>query len=217
MRTKPISKDWLSTRVKELQRKIQAYLPLHGARLSFIAKFVIQSSWTNGGCNCGTWRDAEHSSQRAHPKRATRSRRKACQEIFNQVELEGRSFATLMLALLSVKDKLTVSLDRTTWELGSFCVNGLMLGVAYKGLAFPLLWVLLDKVASTCLTLGKLARCTSRVNGPRVTVFRSCSLPARYTFTTAFCCLTGMCRSFSSSGASTSAMKQFVSGREVRP
>ena len=26
---------------KELQQKIQAYLPLHGARLSFMAKFVM--------------------------------------------------------------------------------------------------------------------------------------------------------------------------------
>jgi hypothetical protein len=26
---------------KELQRKIQAYLPLHGARVNFMAKFVM--------------------------------------------------------------------------------------------------------------------------------------------------------------------------------
>lgn len=53
--------------------------------------------------------------------------------------------SSLMLALLPIKDKLVLTLDRTTWELGSVCVNVLMLGVAYKGLAFPLLWVLLDK------------------------------------------------------------------------
>lgn len=53
-------------------------------------------------------------------------------------------FAGLILALLPVKDRLVLTLDRTTWEFGSNCVNILMLGVAYKGLAFPLLWILLD-------------------------------------------------------------------------
>ena len=50
-----------------------------------------------------------------------------------------------MLALLPEKEKLVITLDRTTWELGSHCINILMIAVAYKGLAFPLLWVLLDK------------------------------------------------------------------------
>ena len=59
--------------------------------------------------------------------------------------MEGQSFASLILALLPVKDKLVLTLDRTTWELGSNCVNILLLGAAYKGLAFPLMWVLLDK------------------------------------------------------------------------
>jgi len=57
-----------------------------------------------------------------------------------------------MLALLPVKDKLVLTLDRTTWELGSNCVNILLLGAAYKGLAFPLLWVFLDKKGNSDTT-----------------------------------------------------------------
>ena len=80
-----------------------------------------------------------------NPKVLPESNEKRIKRFFGEVELEGRSFAGLMLALLPVKDKLVLTLDRTTWEMGSCCVNILMLGAAYKGLAFPLLWVFLDK------------------------------------------------------------------------
>ena len=80
-----------------------------------------------------------------NPKVLPESNEKRIKRFFSEVKLEGKSFATLMLALLPVKDKLVVTLDRTTWELGSNCVNILLLGAAYRGLAFPLMWVLLDK------------------------------------------------------------------------
>lgn len=80
-----------------------------------------------------------------NPKVLPESNEKRIKRFFGEVKLEGKGFATLMLALLPHKDKLVVTLDRSTWESGSFCINVLMLGVAYKGLAFPLLWMLLDK------------------------------------------------------------------------
>lgn len=36
-------------------------------------------------------------------------------------------------------------MDRTKWQLGSFDINALVLGVTYKGVAFPLLFRLLPK------------------------------------------------------------------------
>jgi len=123
---------------KELQQKIQAHLPLHGARLSFMARFVMAVIVVRG-VTLSTVASA------LNPKVLPESNEKRIKRFFGKVELAGNSFATLMLALLPVKDSLVVTLDRTTWELGACCVNILMLGVAYKGLAFPLLWVLLDK------------------------------------------------------------------------
>ena len=80
-----------------------------------------------------------------NPEVLPESNEKRIKRFFGEVKLAGKSFATLMLALLPVKDKLVLTLDRTTWELGACCINILMLGVAYKGLAFPLLWMMLDK------------------------------------------------------------------------
>lgn len=53
--------------------------------------------------------------------------------------------AKVIFALLPVKTGLVLSLDRTNWKFGEVNINILMLGVTYKGVAFPLLFTLLDK------------------------------------------------------------------------
>ena len=123
---------------KELQRKIQGHLPMHGARINFMTRFVMALIVVRG-VTLSTVASA------LNPKVLPESNEKRIKRFFNEVELEGKSFATLILALLPAQGKWVLTLDRTTWELGSSCVNILMLGVAYKGLAFPLLWVFLDK------------------------------------------------------------------------
>ncbi len=50
-----------------------------------------------------------------------------------------------LFALLPVKTGLVLSLDRTNWKFGKVNINILMLGVTYKGVAFPLLFTMLDK------------------------------------------------------------------------
>jgi hypothetical protein len=127
---------------KELERKIQAHISVHGARISFMTRFIMALIVVRG-VTLSTVASA------LNPKVLPESNEKRIKRFFGEVELAGKSFATLILALLPVKDKLVLTLDRTTWELGAYCINLLMLGVAYKGLAFPLLWVLLDKKGNT--------------------------------------------------------------------
>ncbi len=122
----------------ELQRKIQAYLPLHGARTAFMMQFVMAVIVVRGVT-------ASTVASALNPRVLPESNEKRIKRFFKKVEIEGEGFARLMLALLPEKEKLVITLDRTTWELGSHCINILMIAVAYKGLAFPLLWVLLDK------------------------------------------------------------------------
>ena len=122
----------------ELQQKIQAYLPIHGARAAFMMKFVMAVIVVRG-VTVSTVASV------LNPRVLLESNEKRIGRFFRKVEIEGEGFAKLMLALLPEKSSFVLTLDRTTWELGSVCINILMLGVAYKGLAFPLLWVLLDK------------------------------------------------------------------------
>ena len=51
----------------------------------------------------------------------------------------------MIYSLLPVKTGLVLSMDRTNWKFGDFNINILMLGVAYKGIAFPLMFSLLPK------------------------------------------------------------------------
>jgi len=111
---------------------------MHGARINFMARFVMAVIVVRG-VTLSTVASA------LNPKVLPESNETRVKRFFNEVELAGKSFAPLILALLQAQGKWVLTLDRTTWELGSSCVNILMLGVAYKGLAFPLLWVLLDK------------------------------------------------------------------------
>ena len=53
--------------------------------------------------------------------------------------------ARMIFSLLPVKDGLVLSMDRTNWKFGEFYINILTLGITYKGIAFPLLFSLLDK------------------------------------------------------------------------
>lgn len=150
---------------KELQRKIQAHLPLHGARVGFIVRFVMAVIVVRG-VTLSTVASA------LNPKVLPESNEKRLKRFFSKVELEGQSVAGLLLALLPIKDKLVLTLDRTTWELGANPINILMLGVAYKGLAFPLLWVLLDKRGNsdTDERLALLDRLLLRVSARRIEV-----------------------------------------------
>jgi len=59
--------------------------------------------------------------------------------------LDGDLIARLIFSLLPKQDKLILSIDRTNWKFGQTNINIFMLGVVYKGVAFPLLFTMLDK------------------------------------------------------------------------
>lgn len=51
----------------------------------------------------------------------------------------------VFFALLPVKKGLVLSMDRTNWKFDEANINILMLGITYKGIAYPLLFSMLDK------------------------------------------------------------------------
>ena len=53
--------------------------------------------------------------------------------------------ARMIFSLLPVKTGLVLSMDRTNWKFGEFNINILMLGITYKGIAFPILFKLMPK------------------------------------------------------------------------
>jgi len=82
------------------------------------------------------------------------------QRFFALFDLDLNAVARFVVALLPVKDNFILTLDRTNWKLGRANINFLVLAVAYKGAAFPVLWSLLDKRGNshTCERIDLLQR-----------------------------------------------------------
>jgi len=53
--------------------------------------------------------------------------------------------ARIIFCLLPHKKPYVLSMDRTNWKFGNFEINALVLGITYKGVAFPILFRLLPK------------------------------------------------------------------------
>src|SRR5690606_8447880 len=63
----------------------------------------------------------------------------------SEVDFSMEFVAKLIFSLLPEKDSVVLAMDRTNWKFGAKNINILMLGVAYKGIAFPLMFKMLNK------------------------------------------------------------------------
>lgn len=73
-------------------------------------------------------------------KRASNDRR--LQRFFAEFEGESALIARLILRVLPDQAPWIISLDRTTWQFGTVTINILLAGIVYRGIAFPLGWLL---------------------------------------------------------------------------
>jgi hypothetical protein len=63
---------------------------------------------------------------------------------FQHFRFEKRAMARLMSSFLD-EGKWVLTMDRTNWKFGRVHINILMLAVAHKGMAIPIIWFLLPK------------------------------------------------------------------------
>ena len=70
---------------------------------------------------------------------------KRLQRFFGGFELNDATLARFVMSLMEIPQPWVLSIDRTNWEFGDCAHNVLMLGVVHNGVAFPLLWRMLDK------------------------------------------------------------------------
>ena len=63
---------------------------------------------------------------------------------FSEVSLDKEGVARLVLSLLP-PPPYTLCVDRTNWRFGSLDINILVIAVSHRGVAFPLVWTLLEK------------------------------------------------------------------------
>jgi len=67
------------------------------------------------------------------------------QRFIANYSLDANLIARLVFSLLPKEKKYILSIDRSNWKFGKVNINIFMLGVVYKGVAFPLLFTMLPK------------------------------------------------------------------------
>jgi hypothetical protein len=124
--------------VTQLRNALRPHLSWHGARLSFLAAFLIAL------LRVKTINFAELSTAFSG-KAQTDSHYKRLQRFFRQYEVDYAEIAQTVVALMSIPEPWVLSIDRTEWKFGKCIFNVLMLGIVHEGVAFPIAWTLLDK------------------------------------------------------------------------
>lgn len=67
------------------------------------------------------------------------------QRFIASFDLSSDLIAKLIFSFLPEKENLKLVIDRTNWKFGAQNINIFMLAIAYRGVAFPLIFTLLDK------------------------------------------------------------------------
>ena len=124
--------------IRRLERTLAENVSWNKARINFPAKFtlalvqvktisLVQISSVMSG----------HAKQDSHYKR--------CQRFLRFFDLPFAEIARLVIKLQGIPPPFVLSIDRTDWHLGDTPLNILMLSVVSQGVAFPLLWTVLEK------------------------------------------------------------------------
>src|SRR2546421_1823765 len=121
-----------------LERTLQKNVTWNRARINFLARFIIALIEVRTGTLAEV---ANVFAGRAKPQ----SHYKRGQRFLRFFELPYAQVARFVVRLLGVPAQWVITLDRTDWYLGETPLNLMMLGIVYRGVAFPVLWTILEK------------------------------------------------------------------------
>ena len=124
--------------VNLLRQTLKPLLGWHGARLSFLALFLIAL------VRVKTVNLAELAAGfRSNAK--TDSSYKRLQRFFRSFDLNYSAIAKTIVTLMEIPQPWVLSTDRTEWSFGQKRFNILILGIVHDGVAYPVVWEMLEK------------------------------------------------------------------------
>jgi len=124
--------------IRPLERTLAENVTWNKARINFLAKFIIALVQVK------TVSLVQISAVMSGRAKAD-SHYKRCQRFLRFFDLPFAEVASLVIELLGIPPPFVISIDRTDWYLGETPLNILMLSLIFKGVAFPLLWTVLEK------------------------------------------------------------------------
>jgi hypothetical protein len=124
--------------INRIQAALRPHLPWHGARLTFLALFLV-AVFRVETVNLDKLSTvfASRAQSASNHKRLTR--------FFRGFDIDFDVMARAVVGWCQIPQPWTLSLDRTNWSFGSVTFNILMLGIVHEGVAFPVMWTMLDK------------------------------------------------------------------------
>lgn len=127
----------------ELESILTAYLHWNKARIKCFAKMLLAL------INVRTINMAELVCAFCS-KAKTASRYRRMQRFVSGIKVDLKFIAIFIIKLFNLEhERVYLTMDRTNWEFGKIKINILVLGIAYKGLALPLYWKLLNKAGNS--------------------------------------------------------------------
>jgi hypothetical protein len=128
--------------IRSLEQTLATHLPWHKARVKFVAALILAL------VTAKTVNLVELACVFAG-KAKQDSKYKKLQRFFRFFEIPYADIAALVVKLLGVEGPWTLSLDRTNWQFGSVHINLLVLGIVHQGIAYPIVWLALDKAGNS--------------------------------------------------------------------
>lgn len=126
--------------VSDIEHSVRTHLGWNKTRCSFLVNFVIAVIKARTVC-------LTEIATAFSGKAQIESKYKTLQRFFRFFEIDFDAFAKFLgnLIPIPVEQPWLLTIDRTNWKLGKADINIFLLGVAYQGVAFPILWVTLSK------------------------------------------------------------------------
>src|SRR2546421_4818960 len=124
------------TDIRSLEQTLIDNLPWNKARIKCVTRFLL-ALYAVRTVNLSILATAfsGHAKEESNYKRL--------QRFLREFELPYAELAAFVVKLLGIPGPYTLALDRTDWKVGAVHLNILMLGIVYRGIAFPIVWLVL--------------------------------------------------------------------------
>ena len=126
------------TDIRSLEQTLIDHLPWNKARIKFVARFLL-ALYAVQSVNLAKLATAFSGSAEAA------SNYKRLQRFMRACELPYAQLAEYVVKLLGIPGPYTLALDRTNWKVGVVDLNILLLSRVYRGVGFPVVWIVLPK------------------------------------------------------------------------
>jgi hypothetical protein len=130
------------TPIRSLEQTLLDNLPWNRARIKFVARFLL-ALYAVRTVNLSILASAFSGVAKEE------SNYKRLQRFLREFELPYAQLAEFVVKLLGLPGPYTLALDRTNWEVGAVDINILMLSIVYRGIGFPVVWLVLPKAGNS--------------------------------------------------------------------